>query len=232
MGKSPKYQSDQSQQNEGSDAKIWPMLWVRWCPQVFENYIWLVVEPYPLWKNMNSSVGDDDIPNMNGKNMFQNRLLAIINHRFTRKIHVPKPPSRYYITVFHTARDPWKWFRKKKTNMKCLTNTESWSGHIIPIFDPNLVVGWIHLPYINPIFPQWNIISPPCCLEYIISLYNGLNITNWWYKSHWQSTWPLNQLLNTIPTKIWLTTQYIYLSLCYIYIYSPLCPHCSPSIDC
>ena len=106
----------------------------------------------PLWKNMNSSVGMMTFPIWMGQHV-PKRLLAIMNHRFTRKIHVPKPPSRYYITVFHTARDPWKWFRKK-TNMKCLTNTESWSGHIIPIFDPNLVVGWIHLPYINPYFPN------------------------------------------------------------------------------
>ena len=128
------------------------MLWVRWCPQVFENYIWLVVEPYPSERIWIRQLGWWH-SQYEWENMFQNRLLAIINHRFTRKIHVPKPPSRYYITVFHTARDPWKWFRKK-TNMKCLTNTESWSGHIIPIFDPNLVVGWIHLPYINPYFPN------------------------------------------------------------------------------
>ena len=54
--------------------------------------------------------------------MFQNHQADII--------------SRYFTLLETPGNDS-----EKKTNMKCLTNTESWSGHIIPIFDPNLVVG-------------------------------------------------------------------------------------------
>ena len=55
--------------------------------------------------------------------MFQNHQADII--------------SRYFTLLETPGNDS----EKKKPKMKCLTSTESWSGPIIPIFDPNLVVG-------------------------------------------------------------------------------------------